>query len=275
MPGANEQPETSIDWSSLISSAARISLPTPSAVTFIHGIESSASKPALLECSDDQRYFVKGHRINVKSLYTEQVVALLGKRLNAPIPEIALVDVTSELIKTSEFLKKYFSPGISHALLEIAEVSDKITNFSSIDVNEGNNRQRYSALAVLYGWMKCGDGQILAKKKQPRLVFSVDHGHFFNGGPRWTTESLNVVDLAEPFPPIVNGCGLSPEDLYPFIQRLSKITKEDIAQIVATPPDHWGTSFQERVKVAEYLYARQMQIIFSLEKDTGEKEGVN
>ena len=49
-------------------------------------------------------------------------------------------------------------------------------------------KNRCALLAVMYGWFQAGDNQLLYRKTPPELVFSVDHGHFFPGGPEWTVE---------------------------------------------------------------------------------------
>jgi hypothetical protein len=63
-----------------------------------------------------------------------------------------------------------------------------------------DNRPRFAALAVLYGWIPAGDAQLIYRQTVSHLVYSVDHGHFFPGGPNWTLAGLSGFVPLSPSP---------------------------------------------------------------------------
>jgi hypothetical protein len=148
-----------------------------------------------LSCEDGQVYVVKGKHAGRQAI-SDQIVARLGEALGSPTGRPALVEVDQALIDADAQLQNLdgagpFVAGVWHATLHVGNVSDDREAFAHQSVPE--NRPRYAQLAVLYGWAYTNqDHQFLFAKTEPRLVFSVDHGHFFPGGPNWTAANLQA-----------------------------------------------------------------------------------
>jgi hypothetical protein len=66
--------------------------------TFVRKWETSSS-PALFVCDDGHEYVVKGVHAG-RMIVNDNLVARIGKRIGAPVPEVAIVHVPSELVKT-------------------------------------------------------------------------------------------------------------------------------------------------------------------------------
>jgi hypothetical protein len=128
-------------------------------------------------------------------------------------------------------------------------------------LDEEENLDRYASLAVLYGWTQAADHQFLYGKTPPHLVYSVDHGHFLEGGPEWTTASLLSAPKAIPDRLIASSAALSRKALQTATLRLQGVADDDIAEAVAAPPDSWGMMMHERVALAEYLARRRDDLL--------------
>jgi hypothetical protein len=90
-----------VDWRTLII-VATTKRPVPvQAQTFFRRY-NTASQAVELGCADGNRYVVKGLRRNDaqqgRMMFNDQVAARVGVLLSAPVPEVALVEVTAELI---------------------------------------------------------------------------------------------------------------------------------------------------------------------------------
>lgn len=256
-------------WRGLIESARPESDDPPSAQTFIKPMDGY-SKSALVECTDGLQYVVKPHRTTKpnlgRPLFTEQIAALLGPAVGAPIPPASVVYIPRELIDNTQHLRDAGAvSGPAHASRYLANAGpQKITKFAYTD--HGDNRQRYAALSIFYGWFGSKDQQVLYEAhvqhpggKTLYRVVSVDHGHFMQG-PEWTRDDLLKADTAKPDSNIFQQCGLDYGDLELPLDRLSQITDERVAGAVASPPNEWGVEELDRIYVAHYLSARRQQL---------------
>ena len=127
-------------------------------------------------------------------------------------------------------------------------------------MNREYNRDRFARLQVLYSWVLAGDHQLIYAKTEPLLVYSVDHGHFFNGSTGWTPDSLRQIG-----PVVLDGyfsaCGLSEAALVEAKSALSQITDEDIGLVALGPPDEWGITADDRAAITEYLISRRDRLL--------------
>jgi hypothetical protein len=190
-------------------------------------------------------------------IFNEHVAGRLGALVGAPIPPIALIEVPQELIDLNPDMN-HFHAGAAHGSRSIANVSERINDISHSQQPE--NRPRFAALAVFHGWLLAGDRQFLYGNEPPNLVYSVDHGHFFPGGPNWTTGSLTSAPAATLAGDLVTACALTKQELSPPVAALNASTPEQIAEAVANPPSAWGVGLIERTQLACYLWKRRAEV---------------
>lgn len=246
---------TSDDWRQLIEYFAGRRRHSATAYTFLKKW-GSASAPVQLRCDDGQEYVVKGPQTG-RVAVNDQIVGRLGEALGAATGRVGLIDVPAELIAAEPELS-HLTAGLCHGSLWIRDSTERL-GFEHADIPQ--NRQRFALLAVLYGWVVANDHQFIYLKMPPNLVFSVDHGHFFPGGPNWTRDSLATAPRAEADVAIAGACALTEEELRTACGELVSIDSRTIAGAVATPPDQWGILLEERVALAEYLARRQSEML--------------
>jgi hypothetical protein len=175
--------------------------------------------------------------------------------LSAPVGQVYLVHLDAELIALNAQIS-HMLPGICHATIIISDVSERIDSIEY--VNEPENRPRFAALAVLYGWVgTISDRQFIYSNSPPRFVHSVDHGHFFPGGPDWSPASLAAAPACVPDDALVTTCRLSQAELALPLAKLRAVTPAMIEQIVAVPPAAWGVSDEDRSALLAYLDQRR------------------
>jgi hypothetical protein len=224
------------------------------AVTFRRGW-STKSRPVLVKCQDGQEYLVKGQQAG-RQIVNDRIVAKLGQALGAPVGQPKLVEIPAELIKI-ELRLSHFSPGIAHGTLFIPGCIDSI---ELIATSESNNRSRMCLLAVLYSWVFANDQQFLFNNHPPRLVHSVDHGHFFPGGPNWEIADLQNASQAT-LDPYFSICNFTKAELEQACCTLEAVSEESIVEAVASPPDTWGLTIKEQVELVGYLFRRKQELM--------------
>ncbi len=214
----------------------------------------SDSKPVLVTASDGIDYVVKGiHKGRI--LVNDRVVGLLGTLLEAPVGSVALIDVTQELIALEPKMG-HMRPGISHGTVFLRGCGDR----EGVAHADGDNRERFARLAALYGWAFASDHQVIYENAPPHTVHSVDHGHFFPGGPHWTEASLTGAGPPEPDQNLVSQAHLTPEELRTALPQLEAVTDDDLMEIVGGVPTAWGLTIPESVTLVSYLLGRRDQL---------------
>jgi hypothetical protein len=241
-------------WRSLLEDSTAQREKPLRAITFRQGWSTKA-RPVQVKCDDGNEYVVKGQQAG-RQIVNDQIVARLGMAIAAPVGEPKLVDVTE--LATVEDRLSHITPGTAHGTLFIPDCDHE--EYTLIATSEPDNRPRLARLAVLYGWVTANDWQFLFKKHPPRLIYSVDHGHFFPGGPDWSEKSLLEAPSAE-LAPCFKECYLNPEEIGGALQSLEAVTEGKIIQAVASLPDQWGLTMNERVTLVEFLTRRRQELL--------------
>jgi hypothetical protein len=243
------------DWRALLQAAVSAETPEVRAETFIKAWPS-ASRPVAVKCSDGHTYVIKGSNAGRQAV-NDCVAAKLAALIGAPVPPSALVAIPEELRQATPEMA-HLAPGKAHGSRVMEDCSER-EGYAHID--DGDNRRRFASIAVLYGWLLANDRQFIYGKGKPNTVYSVDHGHFFQGGPEWNAAGLASAPTAVADPDSIAGCGLAIEDLQEACGPLHSVTAEQIATAVAAVPEGWAISFDERVALCEYLERRRADLV--------------
>lgn len=242
------------EWLSLLETFAAQRDNPIRALTYRKALRTKA-EPVLVKCEDGKEYFVKGQQAG-RQIVNDQIVARIGQALGAPVGEPSIIDISMELIEVNPNLS-HISPGTAHGTVFIPDCRDE---WSLIATSEPSNRSRLILLALLYGWIFSNDRQFLFNKHPPRLIHSVDHGHFFPGGPDWSVEDLQKASKAS-LDPYFADCNFTPMELTEAKVALVSIADEAIIWAVSTPPDTWGLTIEERLALIGYLTRRKQELL--------------
>ncbi|MCU0532923.1 MAG: hypothetical protein MUD14_03380 [Hydrococcus sp. Prado102] len=221
---------------------------------------NTSARPISARCIDKRDYIVKGQQAG-RQIVNEQIVARLGIALNAPVGEPKIVEISPDLLELDP-LFNYLTPGSAHATLFIPNCFDN-RDLSKVYTDQPENRLRFALLCVLYGWVQAKDHQFIFQKNRPNLVYSVDHGHFFPGGPNWTENDLEQASAATLDERLRSACHFTTdtEEIQTALSQLSNITETQIIQAVAASPAEWDFTIKERVTMIEYLIIRQGELV--------------
>ncbi len=153
---------------------------------------------------------------------------------------------------------RHLPEGLAHGCLWVPGCTERAW-LDHVAVPE--NRPRFVKLAVLYGWLIANDHQVIYENASPHLVYSVDHGHFFSGGPNWTIATLAAAPPAVADVSIMNACVFDADEIGDATDDLRRLTPNAVVDAVTSSPVDWGLTEDERVALAEYLWNRRDQLI--------------
>ena len=147
----------------------------------------------------------------------------LGLLLGAPVTNVQIVDLT-RLIEVEKNLT-HLSFGTAHGSVFVPDCFD---SRDLIATSDARNRSRLALLAVLYGWTEASDRQFLFSNTRPRLIYSVDHGHFFPNSPNWTVENLLEANNAQVDKFFSKECNFTPAEINQALDALAQINEARI-----------------------------------------------
>jgi hypothetical protein len=226
--------------------------------SFVGAPMGTASRPIRALGIDGNTYILKGRQAG-RQIVNEQVVGRLGVLLGAPVALSYIVDVDETLTNDAEEPEfAYFQSGLAHASLFIPDCS---FDRSILGSQQEVNRQRFALLCLLYGWVGANDRQFLYKTQHPSEVYSIDHGHFFPGGPDWTIQDLRDAPEATLDPKIFQTFRFQLSEIQGALMALGKLSDEKILRVVARPPGEWGITMEERVELVAYLVKRREELL--------------
>lgn len=261
------QPEPALppapDWKALLEAVAAIPQISIDAETFVKAWPS-ASRPVAVKCADGNTYVIKGSNAGRQAV-NDCIAAKLALLVVAPVPPSALIAIPDELrIATPEM--SHLAPGVAHGSRVMEDCTERE---AFTHCNAGDNRQRFAAIAIFYGWLGANDRQFIYGKNAPYRVYSVDHGHFFGpGNPDWTIASLAGVPAAAPDQETATKCVITNEQLSAACRPLHAVTAEQIAAAIGSVPHGWRILVDEQVALCEYIEKRRLELITSYPKPT-------
>lgn len=191
---------------------------------------------------DGEIYWIKqpSNRQSFRVPVTEQLIAGMGRLIDAPVCEVRLIAIPAEF--DGEMLDNgtVLAAGIAHASRDVGVCAfDKSygPQFRSRD----DNRRRHAGYFALYDWCWGDDMQWLYDLLDDRKMYSHDHGHFLPGAPDWNADSL--AESADfPHELQANPAGLDDNELLRIADRLETLAARDLAEVVGRIPSDWHVS---------------------------------
>jgi hypothetical protein len=253
------------DWFDLIRNATSAASLSSRAIKYRHtfppyqegGKGKNLTAPVWFECGDGIDRVVKPIHRAKRTSVSEQIVGRLGNALQAPVPPVALVEVTVSHPQLSEW-----RPGLlHHSSAYVGEVKE---SYQIMYQGEGDNRSRFLHLAILAGWTGAGDLQFFYDRSH--RLFSFDHGNFLDDHwhERWCRGEMEPIEIDKR---IRCACQFTNAEMKRALEIVEGITDEIIAQCVASPPMSWeeekaigrwerhkpGLEMKDRVQTALFL----------------------
>src|SRR5579864_8658559 len=224
----------------------------------------------LMRASDGFSYIVKfqNNPQDVRVLANEWLATRLAQRLGIPVPEPAVIEVSSWLIEHTPELrcdlggnKVPFTSGLCFGsrYIEDAETGTALDYLPEYDLDRVGNLEDFARVLVLDKWTSNSDGRqcVFSRRPQARKygVTFIDFGYCFNAG-EWTfpdaplcgTYSLNRVYES------VTGW----KSFEPALSRAQNMSMEEIWACAGGMPTEWyGHDAEALERLVAGLYSRR------------------
>lgn len=212
------------------------------------------SKPFVGFDGDGQRWWIKADNNpqNGKVIVSEHIVGRMGELMGAPVCRVAVVEIPPDLEGEEYTSGRQLQAGLTHASLEVSgtENRKKSLRYPTAD----DNACRHVAILALYDWCWGNDAQWLYSAPRDHAVYSHDHGHYFPGGPNWTTEKLQAtVDVPHELPTDVE---LDANEAERIASRIEGLDPAQIVKVLEGIPTMWPAENGELEVVGWFLERR-------------------
>jgi len=187
---------------------------------------------------------------------TELIVGKAGALINAPVCEVAVVEIPPELEGEVYGHGRQLEHGYAVGSRDVPGViEERELKYRQLD----DNRRRQAGIFALYDWCWGSDAQWLYASEADQRTHSHDHGYYLPGRPCWTAADLRAeVDTPRQGP--WSPTALDPEALDGYADRLDGLTREDIRSILDPVPPEWPVTQHELETVGWFLERRATQV---------------
>ena len=236
------------------------------AIQHLGNVGAGVTTPQFFRADDGETYVVKlqNNKLGCKVLVSEFLGAQLGKLMDLcfPISDIITIDESlldespalvalgvtsgrhfaSRYLANAEYVKKHkLNNAINIAQMAGVMLFDHMFHNSDRTNNKKNLLMRHEA-----------DGD---------KIYAIDNSHLFLSG-NWTLESLTTlatrISIYYRYSyGLLLKDGLSPEDFIPYVEKVMKLSDEQLEIIVKDIPEEWLTEDSEREALIQYVQIRR------------------
>ncbi len=250
-------------------------VPTVRAVEFIRRMRG-ASEPHLLRCEDGESYVVKfqNNPQHVRILANEMLAGRLARLIELPVPDLAIVEVPAELVRTHPFQEsttgthrecsaagRQFGsrfPGVPSQTLVVDFLPDRLLRHVS------NLGAIFLGAFVFDKWTcNCNGRQVIFYRStdQEGSAYSaslIDQGFCFNDGD-WNFPDSPIRSLYPRRLVYESVRGL--RSFEPFLSRIENLEAEDLEECARGIPGEWcGGHPKQLLLLTERLYERRRRL---------------
>nr|WP_109774845.1 HipA family kinase [Quadrisphaera granulorum] len=213
---------------------------------------------------DEQQWWVKHEtRTSGKSLVNELVVGRLGKLIGAPVCDVALIDLASNLLpyelRSGELVRAGTCVASRHLGDALVEVRPPVPHRTDDD-----NRRRHAGLLALVDWCFGRDVQHLQDAGQDFATTSHDHGQYFPLGPGWDPAALSSA-VHTPVVIADDPTGLDIDELHRLAHALRAVERRTIHEVLLEVPPSWPVTDSELRRPGQFLEVRAAEVAVRIE----------
>ena len=228
----------------------------------------------LMRASDGCYYVVKfqNNPQHVRVLANELFATRLSQKLGIPVPEPAVIEVSSWLIEHTEELrcqlageKIPFSSGLcfgSRFITEPDRLGTVLDYLPETTFDKIANLADFARILVLDKWACNSDGRQCVFHRSPRCrkyrVTFIDHGYCFNAG-EWTFPDAPLRGVYACNAAYAGVTGW--RSFEPVLRCAQSMSMEDIQECAAGIPEEWYENDNAALnRIVETLYLRRSKI---------------
>ena len=226
-------------------------------------LKKGATKSHAFECDDGRTYCVK-FKDGTRTVINEHVGYGLAGLLGLPVPESSFVVVPQELIDASEDLRmRGIAAGVHHGSIWLQGcVEFRMNATNNQPLVNGDRLPGLVALDnLVLNWDRNNPGNNLLRTTATGELeyMAVDFDEIL-AGPRWTTETMHLVETTShlmSLPPVlalsVKGLG----SFSPWLEEIEAISEDTVGPILSEVPASWEIGQREKDVISEFILTRK------------------
>lgn len=228
----------------------------------------SFASPFLGKCSDTRSWWIKPPDGTSRSLVAEWVVGRLGILIGAPVCEVALVAIPSQLLPCEYAPGRTLVAGVGCASRDLAGTPTEIRRVLQHRTDDDNKR-RHAGVFALVDWFFGGDLQWLLDVDDDWALHSHDHGWYLPpGGPDWTVDALRAT-VGDARHTLGDTTGLDSVELGRLADAIESVTEDVIADVLKAVPVDWGIPTSDLDCLGWYIAERRSSVAARLRSING------
>lgn len=195
----------------------------------------------------------------MKALAAEWTVGRLGCAIGAPVCEVALVQIPTQLLPCEFAPGRSLVAGTGCASRDLTGTPKEVRG-TLAHRDADDNRRRHAGVFAIVDWFNGSDVQWLHDAADDWALYSHDHGWYFPpSGPDWTVEQLQAT-VAAPQQPLGNPAGLDAAELDRLASAIEGVSNDIIANVLGAVPLEWGITPTDLDCLAWYLAERRIPV---------------
>ena len=192
-----------------------------------------------------------------KVIVTEHVVGRVGSLIDAPVCEVAVVELPDEISGWEFRPGAHVEAGLAHGSAAIHPVSE---DRSLVHRDRNDNQRRHAGIFAVYDWCWGGDPQWLYSETNDLMIYSHDHGWYFpEEGNDWSEATLTARADEERVLSWPTD-GLDSAEVNRLAGALDAVARADLVEILSQVPLSWPATTIELEALGWFLERRAPQV---------------
>ncbi|NKS66340.1 hypothetical protein GS461_09605 [Rhodococcus hoagii] len=187
---------------------------------------------------------------------TEQIVSAVGRLIDAPVCEVALIEIGEDWAGYEVAPGLRLEPCIAHASLELTNC---IESQDQSHMRADDNARRWARWVALWDWCMGYDEQWLYAYDTDKSMWSFDHNMWIDAADNWGAHTSNG-DTLFPWQWRGDWTCIDVDEVYRVADRLDDVSRDEIIDACYAIPREWMVSLEDLDALVDMLYARKFHV---------------
>jgi hypothetical protein len=236
------------------------------AVEHLGSVGVGVTAPQFFRADDGNIYVVKlkDNPLGSRVLASEFLAAKLGEILGLCFPPSSIIEIKEHTLQGKQDLAALETISGRHfasQYLDNTQYVGKNNLYQAVNTSEMAGILLFDHMFHNKDRANNTKNLLLRQEESGYKIYAIDNSHLFRSG-RWTLESLNSLSTVittyyrYSFGLLLKDC-LSAQDFIPYLEKVKKLSNQQIDTLVREIPQEWLPDEPERQALARYIKIRR------------------
>lgn len=189
-------------------------------------------------------------------LATEQIVSAVGRLIDAPVRETALIKIGADWAGYEVAPGLRLTQCVAHGSLEL---QSSVESQEQQHMRADDNARRWARWVALWDWCMGEDEQWLYDHSADKSMWSFDHNMWINATADWGADTCNS-ETAVPWSWRGDWSHIDAGELWRVADCLETVSREDLTGACYAVPVEWAVSLADLDSLVDMLYVRKLHV---------------